>query len=40
MTQPEVELQTSPRVTDDDQVLVTIITDGLENNSHEYDYML
>jgi uncharacterized protein YegL len=26
-------------VTDDDQVLVTIITDGLENNSHEYDYM-
>lgn len=26
------------QVTDDDQVLVTIITDGLENDSHEYDY--
>jgi uncharacterized protein YegL len=25
-------------ITDDDQVLVTIITDGLENDSHEYDY--
>lgn len=25
-------------VGDDDQVLVTIITDGLENDSHEYDY--
>lgn len=28
----------SRQVTDDDQVLVTIITDGLENDSHEYDY--
>lgn len=26
------------QVTDDDQVLVTIITDGLENDSHEYDF--
>lgn len=26
------------QVTDDDQVLVSIITDGLENDSHEYDY--
>lgn len=26
------------QVTDDDQVLVTIITDGLENDSHEYSY--
>lgn len=26
------------RVTDDDQVLVTIITDGMENDSHEYNY--
>lgn len=25
-------------VTDDDQVLVTIITDGFENDSHEYNY--
>ena len=25
-------------VTDDDNVLVTIITDGLENDSHEYGY--
>jgi hypothetical protein len=26
------------QITDDDQVLVTIITDGLENNSHEYNF--
>lgn len=26
------------QVIDDDQVLITIITDGLENDSHEYDY--
>lgn len=26
------------QVEDDDQVLITIITDGLENDSHEYDY--
>lgn len=26
------------QITDDDQVLVTIITDGLENSSHEYSY--
>lgn len=25
-------------VSDDDQVLVTIITDGMENDSHEYDF--
>lgn len=27
------------QVTDDDQVLVTIITDGMENDSHEYSYI-